>query len=171
MAAKGYANLTVADIVQRAGVSRRTFYEQFSGVEECFIAAYDLGAEYALGQIRNALDDAQDAWRERMRIVIATHLDVLAADPEFAQALHVEVLAAGPAALERRAHIFGIFTARTRRLYEREGSLPELPPAAFDMVTAGIDELIRECLRTRSAAALPPIAEAVAAATFALLEP
>lgn len=171
VAAKGYAKLTVTDIVERAAVSRRTFYEQFSGLEECFLAAYDLGAEYTLGQIVGALEEAPWDWRTRMRIVISTHLDVLAADPEFAQALHMEVLAAGPAAHERRAQIFAVFTARTRRLYEREAELPKLPSAAFDMVTAGIDELIRACLRTRGAAALPSIADEVAAAVFALLEP
>lgn len=174
VAAKGYVKLTVTDIVELAAVSRRTFYEQFDGREACFLAAYDLGVEYTSGQIAAALERAAEVdWRDRMRTVISTHLQVLAADPEFAQALHVEVLAAGPAALERRAQVFALFTERTRRLYElareRDATLPEHPPAAFQMVTAGIDELIRECLRTRGAAALPQIADETAEATFALL--
>jgi AcrR family transcriptional regulator len=38
---KGYAELTVADIIKRAGVSRRAFYEHFSNREACFLATYD----------------------------------------------------------------------------------------------------------------------------------
>ncbi len=38
---KGYADLTVADVIKRAGVSRRAFYEHFSNREDCFLATYD----------------------------------------------------------------------------------------------------------------------------------
>ena len=38
---KGYAELTVSDVIKRAGVSRRAFYEHFSNREECFFATYD----------------------------------------------------------------------------------------------------------------------------------
>ena len=37
VAAKGYAATTVADVVARAGVSRKTFYEHFADREECFL--------------------------------------------------------------------------------------------------------------------------------------
>jgi len=40
---KGYAKVTVADIVALAGVSRRTFYEHFKDVEDCFVSAYEAG--------------------------------------------------------------------------------------------------------------------------------
>src|SRR3954453_20626074 len=44
VAAKGYAKLTVSDVVALAGVSRRTFYEQFADKEECFLESYAAGA-------------------------------------------------------------------------------------------------------------------------------
>src|SRR5262249_28796564 len=40
-AAEGYGRATVAAVIARAGVSRKTFYEQFSDREDCFLAAYD----------------------------------------------------------------------------------------------------------------------------------
>ena len=43
VAEKGYAATTVADVVGRAGVSRKTFYEHFADKEECFLAAWDAG--------------------------------------------------------------------------------------------------------------------------------
>src|SRR4051812_43743942 len=39
-AEKGYANTVVADVIARAGVSRRTFYELFRDKQDCFLAAY-----------------------------------------------------------------------------------------------------------------------------------
>ena len=38
---KGYAALTVEDIVAAAGVSRKSFYGIFNDKEEAFLAAYD----------------------------------------------------------------------------------------------------------------------------------
>lgn len=38
VAAKGYADTTIADIVREASVSRRTFYENFADKAECLIA-------------------------------------------------------------------------------------------------------------------------------------
>src|SRR6476660_10312168 len=35
------ANATVAHVVARSGVSRRTFYEHFEDREDCFLAAFD----------------------------------------------------------------------------------------------------------------------------------
>lgn len=174
VAAKGYGPTTVADVTERAAVSRRTFYEQFASKEACFIAAYDVGVEYVLGRIRTAGEGLPRGagWRERNRSDLDAYLRVLAADPAFAWALHVEVLAAGPAALERRAQIFTIFSRRTRRLNELaradDPTLPELPDEAFLVHTGGVEELVRECLRTHGAEALPELAEPAHRATVAL---
>src|SRR2546430_485761 len=66
VAEKGYPATTVADVVERAGVSRRTFYEQFADKEACFLAAYDVGLSAVLGRIREAVEVRLHAgWRER----------------------------------------------------------------------------------------------------------
>ena len=56
VAEKGYPATTVADVVERAGVSRRTFYEQFQDKEACFLAAYDVGLAVVLGRIQAAVE-------------------------------------------------------------------------------------------------------------------
>ena len=53
---KGYAATTVADVVERAGVSRRTFYEQFADKEACFLAAYDAGLAAVLCRVGGAVE-------------------------------------------------------------------------------------------------------------------
>ncbi len=172
-AAKGYGATTVADVVERAGVSRRTFYEHFQSKEDCFLAAYDTGVEIVLGRMREAAAEIDaDDWRAVMRSDLEAYLGVLAEQPEFAWSMHMEVLAAGHAALERRAAIFGIFTARTKANYEQarseDPSLPELPDEAFALHSGGMDDLVRETLRNKGAKALPDLLEPALAATLAL---
>jgi len=175
VAENGYAATTVAHIVERAGVSRSTFYEQFDDKESAFIAAYDVGAEVVLGRLAEAIEalpgDAD--WRQVVRTAIETYMRVLADEPAFARALHVEALCAGPDTLERRAAIFDVFSARTRLAHDlarqEDPSRPELPDEAFRLHTGGMDELVREQLRTRGAAALPELVEPTVRATLALL--
>src|SRR4051794_25349257 len=93
VADKGYPQTTVADVIERAGVSRKTFYEHFHGKEACFLAAYDTGVAVLLDTVR-----AVEGIRGRVR----AYLDLLDAEPAFARTFLIEVRAAGPKALQRR---------------------------------------------------------------------
>jgi AcrR family transcriptional regulator len=42
VARNGYEHTSVKQIVGLAGVSRRSFYEQFANRQQCFLATYDL---------------------------------------------------------------------------------------------------------------------------------
>jgi AcrR family transcriptional regulator len=112
VAAKGYANTVVADVTARAGVSRRTFYEQFTGKQDCFLATFDDCVAVVRAAVVAALDvDAAAPLRDQVRRMIAAYLDVLAGEPEVAKANLVEVYAAGPeAARRRRASMEGFTT-------------------------------------------------------------
>ena len=63
VAETGYALVAVADVIDRAGVSRKTFYEQFANKDECFLAAYDATVEDLLATIDGALELADLAER------------------------------------------------------------------------------------------------------------
>ena len=173
VAEKGYAATTVADVVERAGVSRRTFYEQFSDKEACFLAAYDTALAVVLGRIGEAVETHPGAgWREQARSGIEAFLTLLASEPAFARALQVEILTAGPAALDRRAGMLVMFAGVWRNVHERaraeEPELPELPDEVFTILTAGLEEVIRDCIRTRGTAALPELSEPILRTVFAL---
>jgi hypothetical protein len=96
---------------------------------------------------------------------VEAFLALLASEPAFARALQVEILTAGPAALERRAEMLVMFSGVWRGVHERaraeEPSLPELPDEVFTVLTAGFEELVRDCIRTRGTAALPDLAEPI----------
>jgi AcrR family transcriptional regulator len=176
VAEKGYPATTVADVVERAGVSRRTFYEQFSDKEACFLAAYDVGLTVVLGRIQNAVEvDPAAGWRARARSGVEAFLALLASEPAFARALQVEILTAGPAALERRAGMLTMFGGVWRGVHERaraeEPGLPELPDEVFTVLTAGFEELVRDCIRTRGTAALPDLAEPILRTVTAVFAP
>jgi AcrR family transcriptional regulator len=99
VAEKGYVGTAVA------GVSRETFYEQFSGKEDCFLAAYDAGVEALHEVIGAALVGSRAGPEKRLDRVLKAYFDALAAEPAFARTFLIEVYAVGPRALERRVEL------------------------------------------------------------------
>ena len=173
VADKGYPATTVADVVERAGVSRRTFYEQFGDKEACFLATYDAALAVVLGRIHTAVEAApSNGWRTRARAGVEAFLALLASEGAFARALQVEILTAGPAALERRAGMLVMFSGIWRNLHEQaraeDPGLPALPDDVFTVLTAGLEELMRDCIRTRGPHALPDLAEPILRTVFAV---
>jgi AcrR family transcriptional regulator len=152
VAEKGYAATTVADVVARAGVSRRTFYEHFSDKEDCFLAAYDAGVDLLLGHLVEEATAAEGlGWPERARRGVRAYLDVLAAEPAFARTFLIEVLAAGPRALARRAEVHARFVdllrAQTALAREDHPGLREPPPEAFAAIVGGVNEVVSDWVR------------------------
>ncbi len=103
-AERGAGAVTVAHIVARSSVSRRTFYELFSDREECLLAALDRAIAEATAAVLPAYE-APGRWRERVRAGLTAILRFLDEEPALARLCVVESLSAGPHALERRARI------------------------------------------------------------------
>jgi AcrR family transcriptional regulator len=100
----GASNVTVAHVVERAGVSRRTFYELFADREECLLAAFDDAVGRASRYVLDAyVHDA--SWVERIRSALAALLEFLDVERGAGQLLIVGSLGAGAKALERRRRI------------------------------------------------------------------
>jgi AcrR family transcriptional regulator len=99
---RGAANVTVARVVAHAGISRRTFYEQFEDCEQCLLTALD-DAIAAAGEHILEVYDVTRPWLERIRAALTALLRFLEEEPAIGRLLIVESLAAGPRALERRS--------------------------------------------------------------------
>lgn len=99
---RGVARCTVAHVVARSGVSRRTFYELFEDREECFLAALDLAVQRAEARVVAAYR-RQCGWVEEIRAGLRALLEFLDDEPGLGRLLVVEALGAGPVALARRA--------------------------------------------------------------------
>ena len=110
MAERGYVGTPVAEIIRRAGVSRETFYQQFSSKQDCFIAGYD----EMIGRLRTGIAAALQLDGEpieRFDRVIAVYLGGLARDPATARLFLIESYAAGPDVARRRAEMQEQFLA------------------------------------------------------------
>ncbi len=125
----GYANVSVADVLARARVSRETFYKYFANKQDCFLASYRTVAEFVIGEIETALRGAggikDGTPRERIDTILTKYLAVLESEPTVARTFLVEAYAAGPAAIRKRgeiqnrfadalATVFGAHDERTR---------------------------------------------------------
>ncbi len=117
----GLPAATVANVVARAGVSRRTFYELFADREECFLAAFDHAAGLATAAVLPEYE--QDAaWRERIRAGLLGLLEFLDEEPSLGALCVVHSLGAGPAALERRGRIVDALIAAVDEGGRTQGS-------------------------------------------------
>jgi len=101
----GYARMTVAQVIGRARVSRKTFYDLFADREDCFLAAFEQTLEQGASRIRAAHAE-QTSWRDAIRAGLATLLTLLDEEPGRARLCIVEAQAAGPKVLERRSQTF-----------------------------------------------------------------
>jgi AcrR family transcriptional regulator len=106
---RGYGEVTVRDIIEYAGVSRRTFYDLFHDKEACFLAAYDAVIDRLLRAVSAAYSEGERPWSERIASALRTVIEQFVAEPERARLVIVEVLAAGRIALERRDAALGRF--------------------------------------------------------------
>ncbi|MDO8185129.1 TetR/AcrR family transcriptional regulator [Conexibacter sp. JD483] len=130
--AEGYAGMTVSAVIARAGVSRKTFYEFFQDREDIFLATFDQLLDRAVDGARDAYENGGESWPERLRALLEAGLGALAASPHEARLGFVEVLAAGPRALQRRDAALREFMQFLSPGYEAAGGdVPELMPEAI----------------------------------------
>lgn len=66
IAERGYRASTVADIVRHARTSKRTFYDEFSGKEQCFIELLHANNDELIARIRTEVDPDAD-WQQQVR--------------------------------------------------------------------------------------------------------
>ncbi len=98
----GYPGLTVARVIRRAGVSRRTFYDAFEDREDCFVALFDQGVERVEAAVVPAYL-AEARWREGIRSGLAALLVLLDSEPALKTLVISDALGVGHRALEHRA--------------------------------------------------------------------
>jgi AcrR family transcriptional regulator len=107
VAEHGYGGLTVSQVIARARISRRTFYELFADREECFLAAFEEALVQAQGPVLDAYARGR-SWCERIGEGLDALLAFLEEQPMLGRLLVVDALAAGPEVLARRARVLGV---------------------------------------------------------------
>ena len=177
VAEKGFAAATIADITDRAGVSKKTFYEHFADKPACFLAAYDHGSAAILAQVARAAAAARADGLpavEQLRAGTRAYLDFLVFEEPYARTFCLEMLAAGPAGDRPPPRLPRRVRAQPRRP-GTSSTAPDHPdwPAvsalAFEAATGVVYEISSARVAAGRAGELPALEEELVAAQLALL--
>ena len=149
---RSFGEARVADVLERAAISRKTFYEQFADKEACFMAAYEAAAIRARDAIRTSSRNEED-WDVAVRAGIEALMGFLAAEPELARLLVVEVTGAGPTAMHRRSEAVREFAAMLARTGKADA------PLSAQVAVGGIWEVVHALVLEGRADELPELAD------------
>jgi AcrR family transcriptional regulator len=124
-AEQGYDSTKIGDIVRRAGVARKTLYDNFEGKEEVFLAAFDAAFDEAMRRIEEDCAKVDGGWEERVQAGLAAFLGYVAEQPALARMCMIEALSATPAATERYEDALQRFVDLTKQNVPHDDKLPE----------------------------------------------
>ncbi len=166
VAAKGYADTTIADIVREASVSRRTFYENFADKAECLIALYEVASGNAIAVLRAAMDPHSD-WQAQVEQAMAAYFGVLARNPVLLRTLFIDILGLGTPGLAARRRANQqladlMLDVVNNRPGERKRKAPLQPMMAMAVV-GGINEMVLQAIEQGRAGGLQDLVEPSAA--------
>lgn len=150
---RGVAGASVGLVTARAGVSSRTFYERFGGLEECLVAVLDEALERAAPLVVEAFAK-QAPWQEGMRAALAAMLEFFDDEPALARVCLVELGAAAPVVRGHRERILAAFAAPVVARIESEVSHPS--PLAAEATYASVVGIVNARL---TAPDQPPLIE------------
>jgi AcrR family transcriptional regulator len=150
----GYADATAETIAREAGMSKATFYEHFGNKEECILALFDTAVDVVLKALdRAAREHTGEDPNGRVGASLRAFLEVLATFPDEAQTLLVEIIGAGPRAMEHRDRALALVTQHIDDFNRDDAASGEAerlasPHDAFAIVGA-IVELASRQIRAR----------------------
>jgi AcrR family transcriptional regulator len=133
----GYTHMSVADIIETAGISRRTFYDLYDSKEDAFLKALDAISKDLFEVVAEAFQSGE-GFAGRLTAAITALLDFFATNPAYADLCLVAVLSAGPEAADRRNEALEKFVGLIKSAVDQELPKRGRPP-----------ELVAEVLYTR----------------------
>jgi AcrR family transcriptional regulator len=124
-AERGYEATKISDIVKRAGVARKTLYDNFEGKEEVFLAAFDAARDAVVERIETSCAEAGDDWRERVEAGLGAFLAFVAEEPALARMCMIEALSATPETTKRYEEALQGFVEMAQAQAPQDERLPE----------------------------------------------
>ncbi|MBV9513636.1 MAG: TetR/AcrR family transcriptional regulator [Mycobacteriaceae bacterium] len=144
IAERGYRDTTVADVVRHARTSKRTFYQEFNGKEECFIELLHTANQDMITKI-NAAVDPEAFWQDQIRQAIDAYVDAIETRPAVTLSWIRELPALGAAvrSIQRQniAELTQMLTVLTSNPGFRRAQLPPAPPQLSVILLGGLREL------------------------------
>jgi AcrR family transcriptional regulator len=147
-AEQGYDATKIGDIVSRAGVARKTLYDNFEGKEEVFLAAFDSAVDEVLQRIEADCAEVEGDWEERVQAGLAAFLRYIAENPALARMCMIEALSATQAATERYEAAMQRFVELTKRTVPQDDQLPE---TIEETLVGGVAWIVYQQIRRQEA--------------------
>lgn len=152
----GAGGVTATQVIARAGVPRRVFYESFVDRDACLLAAFELGVQRAGARMAGAYA-AQSRWRGGVRVALATFLGFLEDEPALGRLCVLYAISSGPEVLRRRAEVLGLLAEVVDRgRVEGSAAERELPAVIADGIVGGVLSVIQNRLLAEER---PPLME------------
>ncbi len=149
---RGAGGVSVAHVVERSGVSRRTFYEIFEDREDCFLAAFDEAVRFTSERVLVAYRSG-GKWRDRVRAALGAFLSFIDDEPLIGRLLIVESLSAGPMTLRRRGLLIAQITSAIDE-GRSEAKAGDPPPLTAEGLVGGVLAVIHARLLAEDRAPL-----------------
>jgi AcrR family transcriptional regulator/DNA-binding MarR family transcriptional regulator len=137
VAERGAGSVSIAHMLERSGVSRRTFYEAFDDREDCLLAAFEEAVAYTSERVLPAYS-SQRKWRDQIRAGLLALLTFLDEEPAIGRLLVMESLAAGPRVVARRDRALQRVIRAIDAGREESRSAAALPPLTAEGVVGGV---------------------------------
>jgi AcrR family transcriptional regulator len=151
----GYEALSIPAISAGAGISNQTFYDNFPGKQEAFLAGFDRLAKETMKLLAAAAATAEPG-PEAVGAGLRTLLEHAADDELFARLAFFELPMAGPAALDQADATLGGFTSFFSPQAVPEDA--EAPPVILKAITGGTWAIIQHEIAAGRRDQLPEIA-------------
>lgn len=139
---RGYEHISVQHVIERASVSRATFYKHFEDKEDCFARAYHDAANWLCRRLVGVAR-RQPTWRQGLRAGTAELLEFCANQPALARALLVEAHAAGGAALAEHDLLMERLSRAIDGARREIPSRQAPPPVTATFMVGAIETLVR----------------------------
>jgi AcrR family transcriptional regulator len=139
--AQGYRATRVADVIARAGVSRKTFYELFENKQACLLATFDVIAEEGMRQVQSAYL-AAEGWPARVEAAIGALFATALENPGALRLSLLEIAAVGPAGIERRERAIVRYEGFVRSALELAPGDGAVSDVALKAVVGGLNRIL-----------------------------
>jgi AcrR family transcriptional regulator len=161
VAANGYANTSVKQIIGLAGVSRRAFYEQFANKEECFLATFDLIAARSVKRVHEAYRATGGDLERRIRAAVGEFTDEIESNAKGASLAIVQAQTAGAPGLARLRKATGTFEQMLSSSFAHAPDAGPLPVPIVRGIVGAVHEATAVRLRGGRPEAIPALSEEI----------
>jgi AcrR family transcriptional regulator len=157
----GASTVTVAEVIERAGVASDDFVQLFSDREACLLAAFELGVRRAAERVVPAYE-AESGWLDAIKAGLASFLRFLEDEPALGRLIVVHAAGGGPVVLLRRMHVLTEITAVIDAGRD-EAPLGKRPPSVLaEGVVGAVGAILQNRLLTEDSAPLTDLFGALA---------